>query len=201
MHVRPRKRLYTPVGGDCPFEIKEVTSKRETTWKCRGKTSVFGDDWQEMSPNRRISSKSWVGCTYFFPVECPVNVKARIMAMTLTVDREPPRGLDAVSSILGLNPVPDSVQKEPAVKPPRERKLRSGRKSAMFEFCCGPDSKLGQINLSRGVDHIRLSKDQTDLENPKDMHCLLSLGSIPRGRYVGQYSVWTLVSLAADECL
>ena len=139
------------------------------------KTSVFGDDWQEMSPNRRISSKSWVGCTYFYPVEYPANAKARIMAMTLTVDREPPRGLDAVTSILGLNPVPDSVQKEQAVKPPLERRLRSGRKSAMFEFCCSPDSKLGQSNLSRGVDHIRLSKDQTDLENPKDMQCLLSL--------------------------
>ena len=86
------KRVHVrPVGNDCPFEVNEVSSKRETIWSCRGKTSTFGDDWQEMSPNRRISSKSWTGVTYFYPLEKPTNVKARIIAMTCNVQTEPPR--------------------------------------------------------------------------------------------------------------
>ena len=82
IHVRPRKRLFTPLGNDCPFDSFEVTTERQTVWTCRNKTSLFADDWQSMSPNRRICSRSWVGCTYFFPKEKPENVKARIMTMT-----------------------------------------------------------------------------------------------------------------------
>ena len=50
-HVRPRKRLYTPVGKNCPFQADQVTSERWTEWKCRGKTSFYKDDWQ-VSPQR-----------------------------------------------------------------------------------------------------------------------------------------------------
>ena len=69
-HVRPRKRLYTPVGKNCPFQADQVTSERWTEWKCRGKTSFYKDDWQ-VSPHQRISSKSWVGSTWFFPKRNP----------------------------------------------------------------------------------------------------------------------------------
>ena len=67
VHVKPRKRLYTPVGRSCPFPSDIVSSARETVWKCKGRASTFKDDWHDKSPNRRISSKSWVGATWFFP--------------------------------------------------------------------------------------------------------------------------------------
>ena len=58
VHVKPQKRLYTPVGRHCPFDFHALSSARETEWKCRGKLSSFSDDWQDKSPNRRISSKT-----------------------------------------------------------------------------------------------------------------------------------------------
>ena len=61
----------------------------------------------------------------------------------------------------------------------------------MFEFCCSKNSKLGEINESRGVPHFRLHREQTNLENEEDIESLLSLvdmfkgadlwGSIPYG--------------------
>ena len=62
----PEKRLFAPVGNDCPFGAEEISSKRVTEWKCRGKTSKYSDDWQS-NPYQRISSKSWVGKTWFYP--------------------------------------------------------------------------------------------------------------------------------------
>ena len=32
IHVRPRKRLFTPLGNDCPFDPFEVTTERQTVW-------------------------------------------------------------------------------------------------------------------------------------------------------------------------
>lgn len=41
VHVRPRKRLYAPVGKDCPFDAKDILPDRLTEWKCKGVTSVY----------------------------------------------------------------------------------------------------------------------------------------------------------------
>ena len=81
VHLRRRKRLFTPVGNHCPFDPSEVLSERKTLWKCRGKTSWFEDNWQEGSPTRRISSKSWVGETYFYPKFRQQVEHAHIMAV------------------------------------------------------------------------------------------------------------------------
>lgn len=67
-NVRPRKRLYAPVGKDCPFDADEVDSRRVTEWKCKGVVSVYKDKWQ-VHPRQRISSKSWIGVTWFCPNE------------------------------------------------------------------------------------------------------------------------------------
>ena len=69
-HIRPRKSLFTPVGNDCPFGLSEVRPGRKTLWQCRGENSWLEGNWQEGSPARRISSKSWVGAE-----------QARIMAV------------------------------------------------------------------------------------------------------------------------
>ena len=66
VHLRPRKRLFAPVGKDCPFDSNEVEPERITEWRCKGKVSVHRDNWQE-TPYQRISSKSWFGKTWFFP--------------------------------------------------------------------------------------------------------------------------------------
>ena len=65
-HVRPRKRLYAPVGKDCPFSADEIGPQRVTEWKFKGVVSVYKDNWQ-VHPHQRISSKSWIGTTWFFP--------------------------------------------------------------------------------------------------------------------------------------
>ena len=44
------------------------------------------------------------------------------------------------------------------VKPPKERKSRAEKFHTMFEFCCSEDSMLGQVNLERGINHVRLTK-------------------------------------------
>ena len=59
VHVRPRKRLFTPMTKNCPFDTCAVSENRETQWKCRGKVSVYEDNWQK--------SKSWTGMTWFTP--------------------------------------------------------------------------------------------------------------------------------------
>eukprot|EP00435_Cladocopium_sp_Y103_P014697 s1958_g3.t1 len=41
VHNRPRKRLFAPVGKDCPFDAKEITAERLTEWKCRGGHVAF----------------------------------------------------------------------------------------------------------------------------------------------------------------
>ena len=40
VHIRPRKRLFTPVGNDCPFDPSDVLSERKTMWKCKGNLLV-----------------------------------------------------------------------------------------------------------------------------------------------------------------
>ena len=196
VHVRPRKRLFTPVGNDCPFEPHEVHSKRETLWTQRGKTSTYGDDWQAMSPNRRISSRSWLGATFFFPKEYPKDVKARIIHMTCNSVKEPNQGLDAVVSILGMNPVPAVIKEEQTLTPPRERRMRANKPPVMFEFCCSKDSRLGEVNTSRGFQHFRLCKEFTDLSDPLQIESLSSMidqfkgadlwGSVPFGPWFQQ---------------
>ena len=46
VHVRPRKRLFAPVGNDCPFNAKDIGCKRITDWRCRNRVSTHQDDWQ-----------------------------------------------------------------------------------------------------------------------------------------------------------
>ena len=97
------------------------------------------------------------------------------MVMTCNVEIEPPRGLDAVTSILGLAPVPAEVKNVQTLKPSRERRIRSGKAHAMFEFCCSKDSNLGAVNESRGIPHFRLHREQTNLENDQDNQSLLTM--------------------------
>ena len=86
VHITPRKCLFIPVGNDCPFDPSEVLSARKTLWKRRGKTSWFEDNWQEGSPTRRISSKSWVAETYSYPKFRQQVEHARIMAAQANVN-------------------------------------------------------------------------------------------------------------------
>ena len=44
VHVRPRKRLYAPVGKDCPFNADDISSERVTEWKCKGIVSKYKDN-------------------------------------------------------------------------------------------------------------------------------------------------------------
>ena len=123
------------------------------------------------------------------------------MVMTCNVEIEPPRGLDAVTSILGLAPVPAEVKNVQTLKPSRERRIRSGKAHAMFEFCCSKDSNLGAVNESRGIPHFRLHREQTNLENDQDIQSLLTMldqfkgadlwGSIP----CGPWSPWQKMCL------
>ena len=63
----PRKRLLAPVGNDCPFNAKDIGSKRITEWRCRNRVSTHQDDWQ-VNPYQRICSRSWTGPYMVFPI-------------------------------------------------------------------------------------------------------------------------------------
>ena len=209
VHLRPRKRLFTPVGNDCPFDPSEVLSERKTLWKCRGKTSWFEDNWQEGPPTRRISSKSWVGETYFYPKFRQQVEHARVMAVQANVKEhccnEPLGGIDAVAAILNdEGPSPsafEAAKRQETVEPPRERRLRGNKAPMMFEFCCSDNSKLGEVNKSKGIDHSRLSLSNCDLEGETQIKSLLAMVDRFKGADMwasipcGPWSPWQQMAL------
>ena len=85
-HVRPCKRLYAPVGKDCPFNADEIGSQRVTEWKCKGIVSIYKDNWQ-VHPHQRISSKSWTGATWFFPIVAVDKDQANIHVCQANIAR------------------------------------------------------------------------------------------------------------------
>ena len=116
--------------------------------------------------------------------------------MTCNSVKEPNQGLDAVVSILGMNPVPAVIKEEQTLTPPRERRMRANKPPVMFEFCCSKDSRLGEVNASRGFQHFRLCKEFTDLSDPLQIESLSSMidqfkgadlwGSVPFGPWFQQ---------------
>ena len=92
---------------------------------------------------------------------------------------EPVGGIDAVAAILNdEGPSPsafEAAKHQETAKPPREGRLRGNNKPMMFEFCCSEHSKLGQVNESKGIDHIRLSLSNCNLEDETQIQSLLSM--------------------------
>ena len=199
---RPRKRLFAPVGKDCPFDAKEITAERLTEWKCRGVTSQHRDNWQT-HPYQRISSKSWTGCTWFFPINsvekergtvkaCQANVaiashvnqcfEKRSEYFLASLSKECPDESEQLHKV---------AAEASEVKPSKARKIRGDKGHTMFEFCCSDDSMLGRINLERGVQHFRLSKESSNMADDEEVNGLLKVlshfpgadlwGSIPCG--------------------
>jgi len=186
VHLRPRKRLYAPVGKDCPFEAKDVTSERLTEWKCHGVTSVHRDNWQA-HPHQRISSKSWAGCTWFFPSKpigpkqgtmnaCQANVskanhhsqrfEKRSDFFIASMSRDYPKSSTELRSIAaGIS----------LVKPPKARKIRGDKGHTMFEFCCCEDSMLGKVNQERDMDHLRITKEGNNMADDREVDSLIQL--------------------------
>ena len=117
----------------------------------------------EGSPTRRISSKSLVGETYFYPKFRQQVEHARNMAVQANVKEhccnEPLGGIDAVTAVLNDEESSPSAfeaaKRQETGPPPRERRLRGNRAPVMFEFCCSENSKLGEVNKTKGTDHIR----------------------------------------------
>ena len=183
VHVRPRKRLFTPMTKNYPFDMCTVSEGRETQWKCRGKVSVYEDNWQQGSPNRRISSKSWTGVTWFFPKQPlrPEEAKLRA-AISNAADQQkrvkpPPKGIDAVASIVhcmsSVTEDPEAMKAlaqkvgDAAPKAPPRKSLPKGTGSeTMFEFCCDPKSMLGQVNESFGINHFRVTAKSSNMADP-----------------------------------
>ena len=207
VHVKPRKRLYTPVGRSCPFNSTELVPARETQWKCKGRVSNFSDSWHDKSPNRRISSKSWVGETWFFPKGEIDIAQAELDTLKANaaeqLKRSPVKGGAAVASILQSleTECPEAkamvaetskvVKKESEGTSARNHKLRLPGQEVMFEFCCDENSTLGQICDEYEIDHFRLTEKNSDASHPKQIDSLKKLvtlfpgcdlwGSIPHG--------------------
>lgn len=51
----------------------------------------------------------------------------------------------------------------------QDRKKAKNIQPAMFEFCCSKESTLGYVDMERGINHFRLSKEITDLTNHEDV--------------------------------
>ena len=214
-HVRPRKRLYTPVGKNCPFQADQVTSERWTEWKCRGKTSFYKDDWQ-VSPHQRISSKSWVGSTWFFPKEPIKKESANVSACQANLNSVqdnskfyPKRCDEFIANLISEFPeddikslVSNATLGVYEVKPPKERRIRKDADRCMFEFCCSPESSLGKVNEQRGIKHFRLTKENSnmsDLQEGESLRLMMAQhpgadlwGSIP----CDLWSTWQQVNVA-----
>ena len=84
--IRLRKRLYAPVGKDCPSSGDEIGSQRVTELKCKGVVSVYKDDWQ-VHPHQRISSKGWTGATWLFPNKKVDHYHAHVQACQANIAR------------------------------------------------------------------------------------------------------------------
>ena len=52
--------------------------------------------------------------------------------------------------------------------------FRKGKVSTMYEFACSPDSMMGYIHSLYDIPHVRLFKDQFDLEDPNVISQLVS---------------------------
>ena len=209
VHVRPRKKLFAPVGRDCPFDVSDVSHERLTEWKCRGKISVHKDDWNKC-PYQRISSKSWVGSTWFFPRDPFINEsQAKLFAATANLlegeHNAKPGSFECLcASMLAESPDPTKLAEEilkategvPEAKTPKDKCKIRDRCRTCFEFCCSKNSSLGEVNMDRGINHFRLSIDQTDMSNDVEVDCLINVmhqfkgadlyGSIP----CGPWSSW-----------
>ena len=207
VHVRPRKRLFAPTGKDCPFDASDVFTERVTEWKCRNKVSLHKDDWQK-TPYQRISSKSWVGSTWFYPRKPIDEDKAKLFAMQANIangsEARLPKKCDAMFATMiaesqdkfaTAEHIERVIRNVHKVKPPKERKHRSLNPTC-FEFCCSKDSSLGEVNESRGINHFRLSSQNTDMSDDVEVDSLIQIlnmfpgadifGSIP----CGPWSAW-----------
>ena len=181
VHVRPRKRLFAPVGKDCPFDSNEVHTERVTEWKCRNRVSLHKDDWQK-TPYQRISSKSWIGSTWFYTKKPIDEEKAVLFAMQANLSNDSsvrmPKKCDAMFATLisesqdrhataeHITKVTRNVNK---MKPPKEVRKRRSMNPTCFEFCCSPDSTLGAANESRGINHFRLSADRVNMADDEEV--------------------------------
>ena len=209
IHVRPRKKLFAPVGGDCPFSAEQITHERLTEWVCRRRTSVYKDNWQS-NPNQRISSRSWVGKTWFFPTE-PIDAKrATIQAAVLNtkVNRGLLKGEAVVENLLeGLDgnsrkSIMAMISKVEPNNHSHARKTVKKGKSVMFEFCCSENSTLGKIHEERGITHFRLSETTSDMSDPGEIESLKKLVSLFPGCKLwgslpcGPWSKWQSVNLS-----
>lgn len=214
MHNRPRKPLFAPVGKDGLFDAKEITAERLTEWKCRGVTSTHRDNWQT-HPYQRISSKSWTGCTWFFPIKPVEKERATVNACQANVaiashanPRFEKRGDYFIASLSKDCPEDSEHLYKIAAgaseaKPPKSRKIRGDKGHTMFEFCCGENSMMRRVNQERGIQHFVFRRNpqiwQTMKRRMTCLRCCLNFiqfpgadlwGSLP----CGPWSQWQFVN-------
>ena len=206
VHLRPRKRLFAPVGKDCPFDSNEVEPERITEWRCKGKVSVHRDNWQE-TPYQRISSKSWFGKTWFFPKGRVSPDQAQLCAAAANPSDGNLRAMQRFIEQAGDSQARTRKAREileltkDLVKPAREDRKGRTANPTLFEFCCDENSTLGQINEERGINHFRLTTKNSDMSSQWENDSLLKVmeqfpgcdlwGSIP----CGPWSQWQNVNL------
>ena len=209
IHIRPRKRLFAPVGNDCPFGADDVSSKRVTEWKCKGKVSYHTDDWQS-NPYQRISSKSWVGKTWFYPKNDVDAKRATIQAAVANARQQQNllKGEEAAMSMLeGLtnnvrDPIIAMLSKVETQNHSEARKKAAKGPEAMFEFCCSENSSLGKVHEEKGIMHFRLTKESNDLSDPDEIASLQKmLKQFPNATLWGSlpcdpWSKWQALNIA-----
>lgn len=151
--------------------------------------SVHEDNWQA-HPRQRISSKSWTGCTWFFPKKLIGPEKGKMYANQANVSKaeHSSRTIEKRSDyfIASLsNEFPESSPELrnfaagiPEIKPPKERKIRGDKGHTMFEFCCSEDSMLGQVNQERGINHFRLSQESSNMADNREVDDLIGVMSL-----------------------
>ena len=177
IHIKPRKRFFAPVGNDCPFGAEEISSKGSLNGKS-GKTSKYSDDWQS-NPYQRISSKSWVGKTWFYP-KAEIDPKTCYSPSRCCQCKEWQKRIAEGwrSCIFNVGGFAQECQRScccnvvfswAANHSDASRKAKTGHQ-VMFEFCCSPESSLGKVHEEKGIMHFRLTKESNDSSDPEDMN-------------------------------
>ena len=144
--------MFAPVGNDCPFNAKDIGSKRVTEWRCRNRVSTHQDDWQ-VNPYQRICSRSWTGRTWFFPSNKLDERRATIQAAVANAKNQRflSRGVEAAElmmedipkdqkeSLHAMLPQVDTVDHSQA------RKKAKSNQPTMFQFVVPKNQHWGML--------------------------------------------------------
>ena len=155
-HVQQRKHLFTPKRAKgIPVPPENLLGHRETfiTYSTSGeKQEVISENWDAEGGTEAMPAK-WTGKTVFFLKEPVSAAPAKMQPTTKAETAETLKGQASGGRAKGQVKLPGY-----------------GR---FYEFCCTPNSNLGIVGESLGLQHVRLTKEHSDMLDTSNVNQLL----------------------------